>query len=93
MHTYARIVNGVVMELFSTSANIATLFPPDMVWVDVTNFPTVQVGWIVVPGNGFSAPADQTPTNVPVTLASVQAQLTALQAEVNALAAQAGSGS
>ncbi len=90
MHTYARILNGVVMELFSTAAPIDSLFPAGIIWVDVTGTPNVQVGWIQVQGGGFSAPADQTPTIPPVTLASVQAQLTALQAEVNQLAAGSG---
>jgi hypothetical protein len=85
--TYARVVNGVVMELFSTAANIATLFPASIVWVDVTNVSGVQVGWVQQPGGGFAAPAAQTPTVPVVTLASVQAQLAALQTEVNQLAA------
>jgi hypothetical protein len=91
MHTYARVLNGIVMELFSTAAPIATLFPPTIVWVDVTSTPDVQVGWVQVPGGGFGAPAGQTPVIPPVTLASVQAQLTALQAQVNQLAAAGSS--
>ncbi len=87
MHTYARIVNSAVMELFSTTADITTLFPPSIVWVDVTNLPNVQVGWIEVAPGVFQAPANQTPTIPPITLATVQAQLTALQNEVNQLAA------
>ncbi len=87
MSTYARVVNGVVMELFTTSTPIATLFPASIIWVDVTATPAVQVGWVQVPGGGFVAPAPQTPTVPPVTLAGVQAQLTALQAQVNQLAA------
>lgn len=92
MHTYARVLDGVVLELFSTAAPITSLFPPGIVWVDVTNSPNVQVGWIQVPGGGFAAPADQTPTIPPVTLAGIQAQLTTLQAEVNQLAAASGGG-
>lgn len=37
MKTYARIDHGIVMELFSTDADIADLFHPDLVWVDVTD--------------------------------------------------------
>ena len=63
MKTYARIVGGVVLELFSTSASIASLFPASMVWVDVTALPSVQVGWVQLPNNaGFAPPAAQTPT-------------------------------
>ena len=84
MKTYARVQGGVVLELFTTAAAIATLFPPGITWVDVTAVAGVQVGWVQV-GNAFSAPAAQTPTIPVPTLASVQAQLTALQAQVTAL--------
>ncbi len=90
MKTYARILNGVVMELFATAAPIATLFPAGIVWVDVTATPSVQVGWVQIAGGGFQPPAAQTPTVPPVTLAGVQAQLTALQAQVNQLIAAGG---
>jgi hypothetical protein len=86
MRTYARLLGGVVMELFTTSADITTLFPAAIQWVDVSAVPGIQAGW-VQNGTTFAAPAAQTPT-VPVpTLASVQAQLTALQQQVTALAA------
>jgi hypothetical protein len=87
MQTYARIVGAVVMELFTTSLPIASLFPASMVWVNVTATPSVQVGWVQLPNGTFAAPASQTPTIPPVTLAGVQAQLTALQAQVNQLIA------
>ena len=86
MKTYARVVGGIVLELFSTTADISTLFPPGIVWVDVTAVAGIQVGWVET-GGTFAAPAAQTPTIPPVTLAGIQAQLTALQAQVNALAA------
>ena len=89
MHTYARVANGIVMELFSTSANIATLFPPQIVWVDVTAIAGIQVGW-VQSGSTFVPPAAQTATIPTPTLASVQAQLTALQNQLNAIAAAGG---
>ncbi len=87
MQTYARIVGGLVMELFSTAAPITTLFPASIVWVNVTATPSVQVGWVQLPNGTFAPPAAQTPTIPPVTLAGVQAQLTALQAQVNQLIA------
>ena len=91
MKTYARVVGGVVLELFATSAAIGALFPASMVWVDVTSQPSVQVGWLQLPGNGgFAAPAAQTPTVPPVTLAGIQAQLAALQTQVNQIIASGG---
>ena len=92
MSTYALVEGGVVHELFTTTAPIATLFPPGMTWIDVTATPSVQVGWVQVPGGGFTAPAPQTPSMPPVTLAGLQAQLTALQAQVNQLAGSGGTG-
>ena len=90
MATYARISAGTVMELFTTTAPIATLFPPSITWVDVTAYPQVQVGWVEVSPTNFQPPAAQTPTIPPVTLAGVQAQLTALQNQVNAIIAGGG---
>lgn len=86
MNTYARVSNGIVMELFMTSADITTLFPPAIVWINVTGVAGIQVGW-VQNGTAFVAPAAQTPTIPTPTLASVQAQLAALQSQVNVLAA------
>lgn len=37
MKIYARIDKGIVMEMFSTDADIADLFHPELVWVDVTD--------------------------------------------------------
>ncbi len=89
MKTYARVAGGVVLELFSTALAINSLFPPGITWVDVTSVSGIAIGWLQI-GNGFTAPAAQTPTIPVVTLASVQAQLTALQSQVNAIAAAGG---
>ena len=37
MKIYARVLDGMVMELFSTDLDITTLFNPALVWVDVTD--------------------------------------------------------
>lgn len=92
MSTYALVEGGAVKELFTTTTPIATLFPPAMTWVDVTATPSVQIGWVQVPGGGFTAPSPQTPTVPPVTLAGLQAQLTAIQAQLNQLAGSGGTG-
>jgi hypothetical protein len=89
MRTYARILNGVVVELFTTAAAIGTLFNPAIIWVDVTGNTTVQIGWVQQSGGGFVAPPTATvPTGAAVavvSLANLQAQLSALQAELTAL--------
>lgn len=45
MKTYARIENGVVVELFTTDGNMAEMFHPDLIWEDVTNAAGVKEGW------------------------------------------------
>ncbi|WP_025110825.1 hypothetical protein [Pseudomonas sp. H1h] len=46
MKTYARIVNNTVVELFSTEGNMAEMFHPDLLWVDITDItPTPQIDW------------------------------------------------
>lgn len=62
MRTYARIVDGIVVELFDTDADIATLFHAEMVWVDITDAKPVRPAerWTAVQTAGgwsFSAPA------------------------------------
>ena len=37
METYARIDGGIVVELFQTSGDMADMFYPSLVWVDITN--------------------------------------------------------
>lgn len=53
MTRYARIESGVVAELLDTAADIATLFPPSLVWVPATD--DVEQGWLF-DGFTFSAP-------------------------------------
>lgn len=95
MPTYARLQNGVVAELFATTAPIATLFPPGLSWVDVTATPQVAVGWLSQ-GNGFAAPPQAVAPTIPVltiaaTLSAMQAQLTALQTQLTQISASVGS--
>jgi len=60
MKTYARIDKGIVMEIFSTDADIATLFHPELVWVDVTSVaPQPNDNWGATESDGqwvFVAP-------------------------------------
>ena len=43
---YARIDNGMIVELFTTDLDIAELFHPDLIWVDITSFePKPREGW------------------------------------------------
>lgn len=96
MKTYARLDGPTVAELFATNADLATLFNPALVWVDVTSSPAVEIGWVQQTGGGFAAPAA---TAVPdgagvavVSFANLQAQLSALQAMLTALTNASGGG-
>jgi len=65
MKTYANIADGVVQYLLPTDGDIAEMFHPDMIWIDVTDI--VQgpaVGWNAVEANGawsFAAPLPLVP--------------------------------
>jgi hypothetical protein len=96
MKTYARLLNGTVAELFSTASNIAGLFNPALIWVDVTATPAVQVGWVQQANGSFVAP---TAATVPVgasiavvSIANLQATLSLLQSQLTALSSASGSG-
>ncbi|WP_353326204.1 DUF4376 domain-containing protein [Chitiniphilus shinanonensis] len=46
MMRYARIQDGLVVELFETDGDIGTMFHQDLVWVDVSaHAPAPQPGW------------------------------------------------
>ncbi len=57
MATYARIVNGVVMELFTPPAGIpiTACFNAALTWVECDATPGVAQGWLYS-GGVFSAP-------------------------------------
>ncbi len=86
IRTYARIDNGAVAELFSTSGNMCEMFSATLVWIDVTSQPSVAIGWLY-DGQSFSAP--QPPAVSPLsaaTIAELQVQLQSLAAQIAALA-------
>lgn len=53
MKNYARIEGGIVAELFETDGDIAEMFHPDLVWVEVPKGCSPQVGWVCI-GDEFS---------------------------------------
>jgi len=61
---YARIYEGAVVELFSTDGDIAEMFHPDLVWVDVTaTNPKPEVGWLY-DGENFAPPPGPSPEEI-----------------------------
>jgi len=66
MKNYVRVSNGAVVETLSTDGDITTMFPPELVWVDVTDIvPPPAQGWLATQADGawaFTAPAEAGPT-------------------------------
>ncbi|VVN07607.1 hypothetical protein [Pseudomonas fluorescens] len=73
MKTYARITHNTVVELFSTNGNMAEMFHPDLLWVDITEItPTPQIDWTANFGTlgwMFTSPEELAPDNSLKTLA------------------------
>jgi hypothetical protein len=84
MKTYGRVQNGVVAELLKTDGDIASMFNPALVWVDVSSHPDVAEGW------GFDGtnltPPRAPPATPPVpTVTELRAQLAIISAQLAAL--------
>ena len=56
MKTYARIEGGVVVELLQTDGDIAKMFHPNIIWIDVSSVVEVAEGWRLV-GDQFFPPS------------------------------------
>ena len=83
---YARIQDGFVVELLTTSSDISTLFAPALIWVDISSLPQVIEGW-TYNGTQFAPPAPvAAPRTGPPSLGELQAQLAALSAQIASLA-------
>lgn len=91
MAIYARIQNGTVAELITTSMDPSQLFNPALVWAQVTT-QGVTVGWSYSNG-AFTAPQPVVPPAlVTPSLSQLQAELTAITAQIAALTASSTSG-
>ena len=84
MSRFARIQNGVVAEIISTTIDPSTLFNPALVWEPVSQ-PDITVGWTYANGD-FSAPVPPaTPTLTLPSLSQLQNELTTIQAQIAAM--------
>ena len=66
---YIRVYDGRVAEFLSTDGDITTMFPPDMIWVDVTETPGIQYNWVATETDGSWSfapyvPPPPTPTEI-----------------------------
>lgn len=53
MKKYARVIDGVVVEIFETNGNISDYFPPEFGFTECAK--KVQQGWLVS-GDGYEPP-------------------------------------
>lgn len=83
MKTYARVQDGVVVELLSTDLDITDRFNPGLIWIDVSDVSGIAPGW-QQSTNGLSPPPAPSPPPRP-SLAELQAQLTTISAQLAAL--------
>jgi hypothetical protein len=88
MTTYARIQNGAVAELFTTTGDITTMFNPALVWVPVGTS-GAQVGWTYSNG-AFAAPPSLPALTKPQLIAYAGAKVTALLAVARTYALGSG---
>ncbi len=56
MKRYGRIYDGLVVELHEDDRDMATLFHPDMKWVEIPKGTPVDCGWSWNEEDGFQAP-------------------------------------
>ena len=85
MKTYARIQDGLIVELLTTDGNISTMFNPTLVWLDVSSQSGIAEGWSFDGENFVPPAAPASPVTLP-TIAELQAQIAALSAQLAALA-------
>ena len=84
MKKYARIQGGLVAELLMTEGDIAAMFNPAIVWIDVTSGPAIAEGWSF-DGTNFVPPPAPPPAPSAPTIAELQAQIAILTAELASL--------
>jgi len=81
MKTYARIENGVVVELFASDADPGKLFHSSLHWMEA---PSGVAESFLFDGTRFTAPPLSSIIPIP-TLADLQERLAVLTAEIAAL--------
>jgi hypothetical protein len=89
MKKYARVQDGIVVELFETDLDILTLFNPNLVWTEITDATPVSESWRFEAGR-FEAPAAVVPAPATApTVAELQLQVQRLSAQLSALGQRA----
>jgi hypothetical protein len=84
MKKFARIKDGLVAELLMTEGDIATMFNPALLWIDVSSGPGIAEGWSFDGTNFAPPPAPAASPSAP-TISELQARVATLAAELAAL--------
>jgi hypothetical protein len=84
MKKFARISDGLVVELLTTEGDIATMFNPAIVWIDVSSVPGIAEGWSF-DGKNFVPPLAPAAAPSAPTIAELQARIAMFAAELAAL--------
>lgn len=84
MRTYARIQEGRVVELMTTSADISTMFHPALTWVDASSVTGIAEGWMY-DGSAFSKAVVSEVSPPALSISAMQAQLAIFAAQLTAL--------
>ncbi|HIE1924578.1 TPA: tail fiber assembly protein [Pseudomonas aeruginosa] len=75
MKTYARIQDNFVVEFYETDRDIATVFHPDLIWVDVSDIePSPDYRWTAEQVDGvwfFAEPVIVLPTEAELKTAAI----------------------
>lgn len=84
MRTYARIQDGRVGELVTTSSDISAMFHPALQWVDASSVNGIAEGWMY-DGAVFSRAVVAEVTSPTLSISTMQAQLAIFAAQLAAL--------
>jgi hypothetical protein len=84
MKKFSRIKDGLVAELLMTEGDIAAMFNPAIVWIDVSSGPPIAEGWSF-DGRNFAPPPTPPAAPSAPTIAELQVQIAMLAAELAAL--------
>ena len=88
MPTYARIQDGRVAELVTSSSNIDQMYHPALRWMNVSSVTGIAEGWSYDEVT-FLKPAPQAITAHQMTIAEMQAQLATLTVQLRVLSEKA----
>ncbi len=79
---YARVQNGIVVELLITEGNISEMFAPGITWVDASSVQNVAEGWLLEGGRFVQPTLPEESNNGLPTWTELRQQLAFLEARI-----------